>query len=99
MKKTSADHQKLIIVAENAEWLFSENHISIGSNEIRERYYNHLLKNELAYYNGRIRNNKLYKAFQSYYSSSLLKALGCSIESSHRSWIFRIIEKSKTDVS
>lgn len=98
LKKTSADHQKLISLAGNAEWLLSQNHISIGNSEIRGRYYNQLLKNELAYYNGRIRNNKLYKAFQNYYSPSLLKALGCSIESSHRSWIFRIVEKSKTGI-
>jgi hypothetical protein len=98
LKKTNAVHQNLIKLAENARWLLSQNYISVGNGEIRERYYNQLLKRELAYYNGRIRNNKLFKSFQNHFSSSLLETLGCSIESTHRSWIFRLVEKSKSNI-
>jgi hypothetical protein len=98
LKQNNTDHQVLIKLAENAKWLLSQNHISVGNEVIRDRYYNQLLKNELAYYNSRIRNNKLFKEFQDFYSPTLLESLGCSIESTHRSWIFRIVEKSKTDI-
>jgi hypothetical protein len=98
LKQYNADHQVLIKLAENAEWLLCQNYISIGNDVIRDRYYNQLLKKELAYYNGRIRNNKLFKAFQDFYSPALLATVGCQIESTHRSWIFRIVEKSKTDM-
>ncbi|MGC2236769.1 MAG: TnsD family Tn7-like transposition protein [Pyrinomonadaceae bacterium] len=98
VKKEQADYLVLIKLAEDAKWLFSQNNFCLGANIIRERYFNLLLKQEYAYYNGRIRNNKLFRAFQNYFSPSLLETLGCSIESTHRSWIFRLIEKSKTDI-
>ncbi|HEX8734430.1 MAG TPA: TnsD family Tn7-like transposition protein, partial [Pyrinomonadaceae bacterium] len=98
LKQSNANQQVLIKLAENAEWLLCQNYISIGNDVIRDRYYNQLLKKELAYYNGRIRNNKLFKAFQDFYSPALLATIGCQIESTHRSWIFRIVEKSKTDM-
>jgi hypothetical protein len=98
LKQSDAAHQVLSKLAENAGWLLSQSHNSIGNDLIRKRYYNRLLKKELAYYNGRIRNNKLFKAFQDFYSPALLETIGCRIESTHRSWIFRILEKSKTDI-
>lgn len=98
LKQSDATHQVLSKLTENAGWLLSQSHISIGNDLIRERYYNRLLKKELAYYNGRIKNNKLFKAFQNFYSPVLLETLGCRVESTHRSWIFRILEKSKTDI-
>lgn len=98
LKPSNNDHNVLVKLAENAEWLLSQNNLNIGTDVLRDRYYNQLLKKELAYYNGRIRNNKLFKAFKKFYSPLLLETLGCSIESSHRSWIFRLVEKSKTDI-
>lgn len=92
------EHQNFLKLAKEARWLLSQNHLSFQTGNLRNRYYNLLLKNKLAYYNGRIKNNKLFKAFQNYYSSSFLKLLGCSIESNHRSWIFRLFDKSKSNV-
>lgn len=98
LKKADATQQILLKLAESAQWILSHLRILPGSDLIRDRYYNQLLKKELAYYNGRIRNNKLFKAFHGFYPNSLLEILGCSIESTYRSWIFRIVEKSKTDM-
>lgn len=98
LEKENLDHVILIKLAEDAKWLFSQNNLCLGTNVIRERYFNLLLKREYAYYNGRIRNNKLFEAFQNHFSSALLETLGCSIESTHRSWIFRLVEKSKSNI-
>lgn len=98
IKENNPDHQLLIKLAEDAKWLLSQNNLNLGTFAIRDRYYNQLLKMELAYYNGRIRNNELIQSFQRYFSKSILETLGCPTESNHRSWIFRIVEKSKTDI-
>lgn len=98
LKKDIFDHLVLTKLAEDAKWLLSQNNLCLEVEVIRERYFNLLLKSEYAYCNGRIRNNKLFNAFQNYFSSELLEILGCSIESTHRSWIFRLLEKGKTNV-
>jgi hypothetical protein len=79
LKQSNNDRQVLIKLAQNARLSLSQKHISIENEVIRDRYYNQLLKNELAYYNGRIRNSKLFKTFQNFYSLTLLESLGCSI--------------------
>lgn len=98
LSHTDANHQQLLNLAENAQWLLLQKKLKIDNSVIRDRYYNQLLRSGLGYYNGRVKNNELYKAFQSFYSSSLLELLGCSIESTHRSWIFRILEKCKNSI-
>lgn len=69
--------------------------MNLGTDVIRYRYYNQFLKNDLAYYNGRVKINLIKKVFHDYYSASLLNTLGCSIELNQKSnWIFNIFKKS-----
>jgi hypothetical protein len=96
LKTDDSEHQVLVKLAKNARWLLSQK-ISIENNVIRDRYYNQLLKKELALYNGKLRH-RLFKAFQDFYPPLLLKMLGCSLETNNRSWIFRIVQKGKTDI-
>lgn len=96
LKTHDPDHQVLIKLSKDARWLLSQK-ISIENNVIRDRYYNQLLKKELAFYNGKLRHG-LFKAFQDFYSPLLLEMLGCSLETNNRSWIFRIVQKGKTDI-
>lgn len=92
-----ADHQVLMNLAENAGWLLSQNHISIENSVIRDRYYNQLLKKELAFYNGKLKN-KFCEVFTDFYSPRLLKMLGCEVEKSNRNWVFRLVQNGKTDI-
>lgn len=98
LNQANFDHQILIKLATNAKWLLSQNHISIENSVIRDRYYNQLLKKELAYCNDRIRTEKLCKEFQDFYSPLIFEILGCSNNSVRRGWIFRIVSKSKADI-
>lgn len=96
--KTTDDQQILLKLAKSARWLLSQTGSNPRINLIRNRYYNQLLKNKLAHYNGRIRKKHYYQAFNDYYSMALLNALNCPIGSTDRSWILRIVEKSKTHI-
>lgn len=97
LDEKNVDHQVLIMLAENAGWLLSQNHISIENNVIRDRYYNQLLKKQLAFYNGKLRNDLL-EAITGFYSPELLEMLGCEIQQNNRNWTFRIVKKSQTNV-
>ena len=59
LDKAIFDHQILIKLADEARWILSQNHISIENSVIRDRYYNQLLKKELAFYNGKLKNKLL----------------------------------------
>lgn len=92
------EHQILLFITENAKWLLSQNHLSLKYGELRKRYYNLLLERGYAYYNGNVKNTKLYNDFESLFPQTLLKELGCEIKSAGRNWLSRMTEKLLADV-
>lgn len=94
----NSDHQTLLFLAENAEWLLNQKHLSLKNGEIRSRYYNLLLERGYAYYNGKVKNAKIYKEFNLLFSQKLLNDLGCQIKSGGRNWLSRLTEKVLANV-
>jgi hypothetical protein len=93
-----SEHQIYLFLAENAQWLLNQENLSLKSGELRERYYNLLLERGYAYYNGRVKNTKLYKEFTESLPQELLEKLGCQIKSAGRNWLSRMTEKVLADV-
>lgn len=91
-------HQTLLFLAENAKWLLDQQNLSLECREIRERYHNLLLERGYAYYNGQVKNAKLHKEFNVFFSQKLLNDLGCQIKSGGRNWLSRLTEKVLANV-
>lgn len=98
LKKANLQHSLLLKIAINSAWLLNWHGPYPGSEVLSARYHNILLKNGFAYYNGRIRTNKLLDAFVKYYSPALLAQLQCSIGSQRISWLLRLLMPSKAAI-
>lgn len=87
-----------LALAEYARWLLTQKNLSLKSGELRKRYHEILLQRGYAYYNGRIQNARLFKAFNEFYPSDILEILGCSMKSSYRCWLSKILETALAEV-
>lgn len=90
-------HQVFLGFAISAQWLLSQKELSLEQGKLRERYHNLLLKKGYAFYNGNIRGSKLYEKFIEYFPPELLKTIGCSLNSSYRTWLPKLVSKSLAD--
>jgi predicted DNA-binding protein YlxM (UPF0122 family) len=91
-------YQTILYLAEKAEWLLVQTNLPLKPGELRQRYYNLLLERGFAYYNGRIRNNKLLEEFNNFFPKSVLAELGCETESGGRNWVLKFFEIGRSDV-
>jgi hypothetical protein len=99
LRDNNSEHKLFLYLGKNAEWLLTQKKLSLEQGELRERYYNLLLKRGYAYYNGRIKGNKLYEAFNQHFSldtyssvsSSSLDTLGCQIKSPRYAWYLNLL--------
>lgn len=64
-------------IAIDAKWLLVNANIQIAIKEIRDRYFNRLLSQGLAYYNGRLKHNKLIQTCQEFFPSEMFQVVGC----------------------
>lgn len=92
------DHQALLQLARDAEWLLA--HPSPGTylKSLYTRYLRVLVERGLATYTGSIHVQKLLNEFSSYYSSSLLKRLNCELRGSNiekSNWLLRLARAPK----
>jgi hypothetical protein len=92
-------HNILLDVARNAAWLLEWKEGRFGSNLLRERYYNHLLRRGLAYYNGNVRASELAAKFNEHYPAQLLESLNCQINDHYRNWLLRILHSGSVGIS
>lgn len=99
LKTANAHHLILLKIAVEAAWLLNWRGPGPGAKELRARYYNILLENGYAYYNGRIRTTKLLKAFVEFYSQDLLLRLQCPVNSTIHSWVIRLLVNDKVTVA
>lgn len=82
-----------------AAWLLNYSENPVGSEILRLRYYNLLLRQGLAYYNGDIRTSLLTAKFLEFFPSQLLKHLGCEIRNPYSNWLTRILHPHKAEVA
>ena len=83
-------HKILIKVALDAEWLLSNPNLQMGSQVIRNRYFNILLKQGLAYFNGRLKHPKLLEACDVFFPPDLFQMVGRV--SSKDNWILALAQ-------
>lgn len=92
-------HNLLLLIAHNAAWLLTWKGGKSGSDFLRERYYNHLLRRGLAYYNGNIRATELITQFERYYPIQILEALDCKVKGRNKNWLLRLLHSGLAGVS
>jgi Tn7-like transposition protein D/TniQ len=97
----TVDHTQRIQlgIARYALWLLEWVGEIVGSEILRFRYYNLLLKQGLASYGGQIRTSQLIQKFQDYYPNELLKHLGCEIINPYSNWLLRLLHLHKAEVA
>lgn len=93
------NHKIKLDIARSAAWLLKWRGEPLGRQVLRERYYNSLLRQGLAYYNGQIRTSLLVSKFLEFYPKEILVGLGCEIKRPHTSWLMRLLYSSKTEVT
>jgi hypothetical protein len=98
---SSSDHYHTLLldIARNAAWLLEWGEEKRGSDNLRESYYNRLLKRGLAYYNGNIRASELANEFSERYPTQLLESLNCEIKNHYRNWLLRLLHSGLVGVS
>ena len=90
------DHQILLQLSIDAKWLLSHSNLLINNQIIQQRYFNHLLKQGFAYYNGRVRNTKFIAACNEFFSPQLFNIIGRVSEKNN--WLSILVEKNNTNV-
>ena len=94
----NSEHQLFVYLAKNAEWLLDQESLCLDEGALRERYYNLLLERGFAYYNGKIRSNKLFGAFNEHYGPQTLEKLGCTIRSARKGWLANFTNKQRANI-
>jgi hypothetical protein len=84
-------------IACEAAWLLAWRGEPIDKDALRNNYYNLLLERGFAYYNGRIRNTKLLRAVEEFYSRESLEKISCPLSSGERSWPIRLLWEDRTN--
>jgi len=93
----NTSHKIVHKIACDAEWLLLKGNLQIGGKVIRERYFNILLKQGYAYYNGRIKNSKFLKANQEFFPPEIFKLIGRV--SGKENWITVLTQISNVDIT
>jgi hypothetical protein len=85
-------HEQILLkLARDASWLLNQRLPAPGIRVIRKRYYNVLLEQGYAYYNGRIRTTKLVEDFIKHYSQEFLEKIQCPISNLNQCWLLRLL--------
>lgn len=89
-------HQILLRIAQDANWLIQHSHRIAELEVLSSRYRNLLADKALATYNGRVRVSKLLQEFLQFYSPELLQQLQCEIDgNSQHNWLYRLVRSPK----
>lgn len=91
---SSHDHSVLLRIARDAAWLLEHPIPGTYLKEIHNRYLNLLLEHGLATHTGGIHARALKSEFESYYSLTLLRTLGCAFTGSDQAktnWLLRLV--------
>jgi Tn7-like transposition protein D/TniQ len=91
-------HAILLRLARSAAWLLERRCQAPDDDSLRNRYYNLMLRQGLAYYNGNIRSTEFLKKFIEFYTIDLLKKLQCSIGNQNECWLLRLLHSSESGI-
>lgn len=96
----SAEHNQCIQlnIARQALSLLERSREPINGQSLRLRYYNLLLRQNLAYYKGQVRTARLVRKFLDYYPGELLTRLGCEIRNTYSNWLLRLFHTHKEGI-
>jgi hypothetical protein len=92
------DHQVLLRLAHDSEWLFEQSFAGSDLVELNNRYLKRLIARGLATYTGSIHVNKLLDQFSGHYSPALLKSLNCEFKGGNHvksNWLLRLVRPPK----
>lgn len=90
-------HKIFYKTACDAQWLLLSPNLQIGSEIIRDRYFNILLKKGYAYYNGRLKHTKLLQASQNFFPPEVFEIIGRV--SKRENWIIILTQVSNVDTT
>lgn len=85
-------------IAITSAWMLNWHGPYPGSEVLHKRYYDLMLQDGYAYFNGRIRTSRFLEAFVKFYSPEFLESLGCPIGKSRLSWPLLLTRSSKAAV-
>jgi hypothetical protein len=91
------NHQILLKLAKDAEWLLLQENLYLGAEVLRQRYFNLLLKRGFAYYNGNLKHKKFIQACDDYFSPELFKMVGRLSRRDY--WLSDLIRSNKIGVT
>lgn len=91
----SRDHQLLLKLAKDAQWLLNWNGTTLGTAELRERYYHLMLRKGLAYFGGRFRHAEFLRQFLEFYSSDFLESLQSLIGDQKQPWPLGLVRLNR----
>lgn len=94
--RNKSDHQIILKLARDCEWLLRRPCAGINTLELRQQYLSLLHERRLATWNGRLRRNRIVAELDKYYSRELLTHFGCDLGPTDRNnWAIRIFHKSR----
>lgn len=91
------DHQILLKIAKDAEWLLSQKNLCLGTEVLQQRYFNLLLQQGFAYYNGNIKHTKFIQACQDYFPPELFEMVGRLSQKDN--WLSALTRSDKAGVT
>lgn len=92
------DHQMLLRLAHDSEWLLGQSFAGSDLGGLNHRYLKRLIALGLATYTGSINVNKLLNQFSGHYSPALLKSLNCEFKGGNHvksNWLLRLVRPPK----
>jgi hypothetical protein len=91
-------HSLLLELARGAEWLLQWRGRSLVADVLRSRYLNLLAERGHDIYSRRLNTTKIVREFEEFYSAELLTRLGCPVNYKGRSWLARILTRSRSHI-
>lgn len=90
-------HEILYKIACDAQWLLSNGNLKVGSEIVQSRYFNTLLKQGYAYFNGRLKHKKLLQASQKFFPPEIFKMVGRF--SNKENWFIVLTQAGNIDIT
>ena len=87
------DHQILLRIAKDTEWILNVRGQTLGLDNLRRRYLRLLYERGIARYTGSVRHINLEKQFLDYYPATLLNRLDCGLEVRYH-WLRSLVNNS-----
>jgi hypothetical protein len=95
---SNSNHKILLKLAEDAIWLLNWRGTSPDNLDLRDRYFNLLLRRDLACHSGMIRHIRVIERFLSFYSADFLKQLQSEVRFQGECWVLRIVRTHKARI-